>query len=54
MIFLLILFFNIKVVENLTLYFFFILHFYKVSVVCGFVRVTQITPVYEFNEVFFF
>jgi len=31
----------------------FILSFYRVNVVCGFVRVTQVAPIYRFGELFF-
>jgi hypothetical protein len=35
-------------VENLILYFFpFILSFYEVSMVCEFIEITQVAPIYE-------
>jgi len=52
--FLSILFFNIEMIENLVLYFFsFILSFYEVSMVCGFIKVIQAAPVYECGVFFF-
>jgi len=46
--FLSIYFFNIEMAENLVLYFFsFILSFYEVSIVCKFIEVTQVAPIYE-------
>jgi hypothetical protein len=50
-----ILFFNIGIAENLLCHLFiFILFFYEINVVCEFVKIIQVTLIYEFDGVFFF